>query len=670
MPLIIGIISYPEQFYNTTLLRVTLIAVLGFLSVLIVSLINSLKTNSAISFLSINGFFFFAAWLLCFFAEVRNDKHWFGHRIEQADSFNVVIKQPPKEKDKTWKLEVSVTHSINNHQTNPATGNAFIYVYKYPAVFAFREGDTITVPNNWQLIENSGNPFEFDYKAYAARSNIHFQQFISAKDINIIHYAEAKNLNWIRRIHHWSKRQLEWYIKDAATLGLLDAILLGDKTDLKPELKQAYADTGIVHTIAISGAHIGIFFLLVLLLLFWIKHKKYTWIKYLIALPLIWGYVLIAGAPASAVRSATMFSIIAIGFAIQKQPNGINQLLAAAFIILCADPILIYNIGFQLSFIAVLSIFIFYRPINRSIFFKHKILKLLWGAMSVSLAAEILVAPIVVYYFHLFPIQFLIANLVAYLFMGVILIGGMLLIGLSFVPVIAEPIASILTFITTGFNRIIYLLKSLNLDVLRTLTLNLAELCLTYIIITAGAVFIFRKKKSALHIATSVFVVFIAWNIYEWRQTQSQQILVMYNIRNDSYTELINGNNALIAYSKRSPSASTQQYVLQPAHINWHIQSVDTTLPQESKLITVGNKNVYLHVQKYLPPTDVDYLLLTEHNSNTSLTELMHLYTPDTVVIGNSFSKSAKALLYEQCAAFNLPVHDVSQNGAFILQSN
>src|SRR5690606_12025703 len=190
----------------------------------------------------------------------------------------------------------------------------------------------------------------------------------------------------------------------------------------------------------------------------------YRWVKYMAALPLIWIYVIVAGAPTSAVRAATMFSLLGIGFALQKNPNGVNQLLATAFVLLCVQPFWLYDVGFQLSFTAVLSIFLFYKWVYRWYSPVNKIARSLWAAVAVSIAAEVLVAPLVVYYFHLFPLQFIVANVLAYLFMSILLIGGMVLIAVSPFYAIAHFVAAILTTVTTWFNNAIYLLQNLNFD--------------------------------------------------------------------------------------------------------------------------------------------------------------------------------------------------------------
>src|SRR5690606_35291651 len=131
------------------------------------------------------------------------------------------------------------------------------------------------------------------------------------------------------------------------------------------ELRQAYADTGVVHIVSISGSHTAMLFLVVTWLFFWLRRPGLQWIKYAAGVALVWVYVLVAGAPPSALRSAVMFTVFALSFMTERGQQPLNTLLMAAFVLLMANPMFLFAIGFQLSFTAVLSLILFYQPIYR-----------------------------------------------------------------------------------------------------------------------------------------------------------------------------------------------------------------------------------------------------------------------------------------------------------------
>ncbi|MBW7914335.1 MAG: ComEC family competence protein [Taibaiella sp.] len=617
----------------------------------------------AIIFFSLQFSLFFTAWLSCYYNDVRNDRDWMGESINTADAYVARLVQAPAEKEKTWKLEVDVTNAVDSDRVTSANGRAFVYVYKYDAP-ALKEGDALVLPNKWQRISNRGNPYEFDYATYCARNNIYYQQFISGRDIVIHQYADEHSLPWIRRVHHWCVRQLEWHITDRATLGLLKAMLFDDRDMLDGELTEAYAQTGIVHIIAISGGHITIFFVLVAFLLGWIRHKKYRWVKYIAAIPLIWIYVVVAGAPPSAVRAATMFSILGIGFALQKTPNGINQLLAAAFLLLVTEPMWLYSIGFQLSFVAVLSIMLFYRPVYKWWSPVNKIARMLWGAVAVSVAAEILVAPLVIYYFHLFPLQFIIANVLAYLFMGVILVLGMLLIAMSSIYHVAHLIAEVTTILSSWFNRLVYALQHLNFDSLHQLTLTELQLVLVYVVISGITIFILKKSKPAFFAAGIALVLFIASVCFVYVRILQQEMLIVYNISKDNRIELITGTTATVLDGKDSVNVATRNFVLEPAHINLHIN--EERKSEKDNLVRVADKTVFIlnqPVKDTLIPADVVIL----NSKYADMAEIKRVFQPGVLVIPAKLSKGKAENISMEAGQQGIRVHDVGNDGAYIL---
>lgn len=664
LPLIIGIGSY--SYLHFPIWITTTIFSLSAISFSLLAF--SKRSNQRPGFIIFSVALFTLGYLLCYTQDIKNDRQWFGHSLYSASGYQVKLTSSPTEKNRTIKLEVDVTGAIIGDSIYSTIGKALVYIYKYNAP-AYKEGDILIIPNEWQSIKNSGNPFAFDYAAYSARNNIYYQSFLSTDKVHIEHYANPSELSLIRRVHQYSLDQLNKYIYDEETHALLEALLMGDKANLSPELRQQYADTGIVHIIAISGAHIAIFFLLIVILLAWVKHKKYHWVKYMAALPLIWLYVLVAGAPPSAVRAATMFSILGIGFTLQKHPNGINQLLAAAFILLCANPFWLYDVGFQLSFIAVLSILLFYRPIYKLFSPSNKITGMLWGAISVSIAAEILIAPLVIYYFHLFPFQFIIANVLAYLFIGVVLIAGMLLLLFSFSSALAGSIAVIIMQLADWFNSLIRVLQELNPDSFKRLTLTTPELLLVYIAIASIATYYFRRKKTALYIFSAALSLFLLSSIYGEYKTLNQKGLVVYNINNGNYIELIEGKKYTVISTPEKLPDNTEEYTLAPAHIGWH--TTEDSSKRYSNYFSIGGNHILILDNPDMDSAlHVDYLIVNYKAKEEDLTHLWKTYTPNQIVIGNNIQGRHANRILEFAEANDINIHYTKRDAAFVLKSD
>jgi competence protein ComEC len=666
LPLVAGISLYPPVSVFVQPNIVLILALLGAGSLLygiVVFTKQSSYAKTITGFLVLNAVIVLAAWVLCYCHDVRNNKHWFGRHADKTDGYVARVCNAPVEKEKAWKLEVEVTHAVSGSKAESVTGRALVYMYKHGAPVV-REGDLIILPDRWQPIKNSGNPYEFDYAGYMAGRNVYLRQFVAGKNVHVYSYGDEQ-LGLIRRVHHWCVGQLEWYITDKETLGLMKAMLMNDTDMLDDDLSDAYEATGIVHIIAISGGHIAVFFFVVAMLLAWLRHRKYSWIKYIAAIPLIWLYVVVAGAPPSAVRAATMFSLLGIGFALQKSQNGINQLLGTAFILLCANPAWLFDIGFQLSFIAVLSIMIFYKPIYKWAAPANKITRVLWSAVAVSIAAEILVAPIVIYYFHLFPLQFIIANVLAWLFMGIVLVLGMLLIAVSPFYTVAKFIAGVIEQLVTWFNKLVYELQQLNFESFSRLTLTDMQLVLLYASIILISVFLLHKYKRALFagmITTCAFLFCCCMN--RW-QALHHNMLILYNSNKGNHTELITGNKAVQINAPDSIDANIRKFILQPAHINLQIDSIEKV---NANFIRINGKTIFI-IDKAIPDAQLhaDYVVLDYAAKKQDVSLIQQVFRNKVLIIGNAVSKNRAAAIAKEATLLGIKTHTIRNEGAFVL---
>ncbi|HLO70572.1 MAG TPA: ComEC/Rec2 family competence protein [Flavipsychrobacter sp.] len=665
LPLVVGIQGY--RYFSDFDLSVALAVV--FISTLLFGVFAFTKSIKKplqyMRFASLHIALIAAAWLLCYFNDIRNNNDWFAN--ERAEAFIASVVNTPAEKEKTWKLEVEVLHTIDGGTVKVSEGKAFVYVFKDEHPLNIHQGDTIMLPDKWQLIKRSGNPFEFDYAAYCNRNNIYYQQFLAANEIALFAKTFPENLPFIQRLHNWSVAAIARYIKDEKVLGLMQAMLVGEEANMDADLRQAYSETGIIHIVAISGSHISFFFLLITFLLGWIKHKKWQWVKYVAAIPLVWVYVIMSGAPPSAVRAALMFSILGIGFAFDKSSHSLNHLLATAFILLCAEPMWLYAIGFQLSFVAVLSLILFYRPIYKLYVPVNVVLRTLWQVVAASIAAELLVAPLVVYYFHLFPLQFIVANVVAYLFMGFALIGGVLLVALSAITPIATLLANAIEWIVTVFNNLVYWLQHANPRAFNFLQIDGAELLLLYVVITGVGYYLLQKNKRGLYVGLVSMVVLLAlFNLDEWKALH-QRNLVVYNINKINHIELIDGKNHWVINTDTIIDERKKNYVLKPAHCGYGVwRSRDY---KNDRLFVVRGKKILVldAIEGGDSKFPIDYVIINFAARAEDIAQVQAMYSPVQIVLGNNISRTKQEAIAADARAKGINIWAVSRNGAFIL---
>ncbi|NJO90405.1 MAG: ComEC/Rec2 family competence protein, partial [Chloroflexia bacterium] len=223
---------------------------------------------------------------------------------------------------------------------------------------------------------------------------------------------------------------------------ILAALTLGVKDYLSDEIVEAYSDSGAMHVLAVSGLHVGILMaMLNMIFSFFWKRKKLLVLKSIIILVFLWLFALITGLAPSVTRSALMFSFFILSKNSGKRPSSYNSLAAAAFIILLFNPNALFHVGFQLSFLAVISILLFQQKLYRTIDIKNKYLDYFWQLTTVSLAAQIGTTPISIFYFHQFPIYALLTNIIVIPAAAIILNAVILLLIANFYAPLAKIIA-------------------------------------------------------------------------------------------------------------------------------------------------------------------------------------------------------------------------------------
>ncbi len=249
-------------------------------------------------------------------------------------------------------------------------------------------------------------------------------------------------------------------------LGIAEALLIGYTNDLDKDLVQAYSNTGVVHIIAISGMHLA----LIYVLLVWVFGKiplinKSKLLQLVLILSCLWLFSILTGASPSVLRAAVMFSFIAVGKTYFKQASIYNSLAASAFVLLCYNPYYLWAVGFQLSYLAVLGIVIFQKPIYNCFYIKNKWVDKTWQLITVSTAAQLLTFPVCIYYFHQFPNLFLISNLIAVPLSAIILYTEIALITFSWIPFAGTWLGKLVTGLVWVMNKIICWINDLSFAV-------------------------------------------------------------------------------------------------------------------------------------------------------------------------------------------------------------
>ena len=314
--------------------------------------------------------------LLTWYNDIRHDKKWFGNYYSDNGSVIVSLDEPLVEKTKSLKANASVKYITGGGKFIKVKGKIILYFRKDSTVPTIGYGSMIIFKKPLQEIKNSGNPGGFDYKTYSLFQDITHQAYLKTGEFETLRSTDKNYVNsFLYAVREKVLTILRENIPGDKERGLAEALLIGYKDDLDKTLVQSYSNTGVVHIIAISGMHLALIYWLINLLLKPIgKIKRGRWIKPVIAISTLWLFSLLTGAGASVLRAAVMFTFIVFADSLSKKSNIYNTLAASAFCLLCYNPYWLWDVGFQLSYAAVLSIVIFMQPIYSLFYFKNKLL--------------------------------------------------------------------------------------------------------------------------------------------------------------------------------------------------------------------------------------------------------------------------------------------------------
>ena len=368
--------------------------------------------------------------------------------------------------------------------------------------------------------------------------------------------------------------------------GLAKALFLGDKSSLSTETTNAFSAAGGMHLLAISGLHIG---LMIVVLLNFFRFFSRIISRYqatMIVLLFIWIYAYLIGFPPSVVRSVFMFSLITMGSLMGSQNNQINLLCFSAIILLLINPWYLFDIGFQLSYLAMAGILLTYSSIRLFIPFKNKIVRFLWNGTALGLSAQIFTVPLCLYYFHQFPNYFALTNL------GIILISGVLislvasLFFFSWSPLLCIGIGTVLSLLLYTLVYFVHWIEHLPGSVAKGFDFSTVDLTLFYIIIISVLLLVFLRKYYVLkYLIIAATLAGIAYHRYE---NLNQKHLIIFN-NNKLSLAIHTGNHIYFFYDDTSQNEYKYHRLL---------EAYERCYPGEIELFSIKDKNIELLIDK------------------------------------------------------------------------
>jgi len=622
----------------------------------------------------VNLLFISLAAILTWKNDVRHNSKWLGH-FNKNSGVVVTLTEPLVEKANSYKVTARTEIFFMHERPKRITGNIILYFQKDSAVRMLTYGSQVSFNKPLQTIRNAGNPGGFDYKRYCLFQKITHQVYLKRSEFVLL---PGKNESRLRKFI-FSMRQrvlniLRSFIKGDKETGLAEALLIGYKDDLDKNLVQSYANTGVVHVIAISGLHIGlIYFLLTWLMGPLRKRKNLKWISLIIVLSSLWLFSLLAGAQASVLRSAVMFTCMVVGESLTRKTSIFNNLAVSAFLLLCYNPYWLWDVGFQLSYAAVLSIVLFMKPVYNLVYLKNKVVDFIWKLNAVTIAAQILTVPLTLYYFHQFPNYFLFTNIVSVPLSGIILSGEILLCAVSCLHVAAALIGKLLSSLIWLMNTYIECISILPFALTDNIQLSVMQAILLLIVAGSLAYWLLEKKSSGLVIALLACLLFVSLRTYFLYLARRGQKIIVYNVPGYFAMDIISGSKYFfIGDSALVKNDFLQNFHLKPARILYRVKMANQTKYQNgTKYFQLGTKRIMLigNTISYKPdgkkiPVD---LLVISKNPRLYISALTGTFSIKQIVFDGSVPTWKMRSWKKDCDSLRIPYHDVKETGAFVM---
>lgn len=531
---------------------------------------KNLRLNWIFGLIS-NSAFFCIAVALVIWNTTKLQTDYFEQFEEKTEWLIARVSTDPVEKENSFQVKLGIQGVWFDSVFKSASGQVIAYFEKDTAAyFNLCYGQIIAVRPVFKPIQEPKNPSQFNYKKYMSSQGIYTSGYVNTDnyidlDINkgnlLFQYAISIRKKFLSVLKESGVEKSQ--------LGVASALILGQKEHLDSITIQSYASAGAIHVLAVSGLHVGILYLVLDFLMQWLgKWKKGHIIKIILLLLILWFYALLTGLSPSVMRATTMFSFVIIASGVSRKSNIYNTLAASVFFLLIIDPFLLLQVGFQLSYLAVIGIIYLQPKIYRKLHFKSQLLNYIWKISSVSIAAQIATFPLCLLYFHQFPIYFLLANLAVIPLAGVILIFGLSVIVLSVVPFMSGILGFVLNSIIWLLNKAITLIHFLPCNVIEGVHISGIECLLLYLFILLIIVTVKKKKLVPLYFSLAVVIGILSLDFLEDVHLKEHNELCFYSANGALALDCISGNeHVLLADSMFYQNDRAMNFLIKN---NWH----------------------------------------------------------------------------------------------------
>ncbi|MBD8490180.1 ComEC family competence protein [Echinicola sp. CAU 1574] len=516
---------------------------LGYLLILLINAFKrSYRFKVLLPFLSY--IMLFLSGILVCGQKVATNKLEHLSNFKEVDAYVAVVSEYDQQKANSIGNRLMVYFVKNKGEWKAASGEVLVY---HRLEEPLTPGQILMLQGAPQRIEAPMNPKEFNYQKFMANKQVYHRQFIG-KEVTRLGDSQENGLQQnVLSLRKSITSAIDQEIKDDRARQVAQALLVGQKSQLEEQVSEAYVTAGAMHILAVSGLHVGMIYGVFFLFFKPSNLKRLSKILLLTAvILLVWLYALLTGMSPSVLRAATMFTLISLSQMRSSSPSIFNSLALSAMILMAFNPFIIFEVGFQLSYAAMVGILLlqpllvsFWLPKNRLVFYA-------WEITTVSIAAQLATFPLSVYYFHVFPNYFLLSNLVAIPGAFLVMSVGLPFMVLSTLDVFLQPFSYLLEHLLKGLNYLIFLFQDLPMAQSERIFLDFGRILLIWGILACAYLLLSQRKKQYAYWVSLLMALLVVWPWLGYK-SKKQEVYV-YALKNEDFVVDFYADKSLYSY--------------------------------------------------------------------------------------------------------------------------
>ncbi|WP_188505704.1 ComEC/Rec2 family competence protein [Parapedobacter pyrenivorans] len=674
----IGYAMPPQQSLHSMAWAILVVVLVAFLGVLCTTRLRQHR------YYSVLGFFALFAWCVVGFIMVWQsdpaiDRLHFS-RFESKGLIGHIVDEPVVHGNHV-RFPFEVTQAYVRDGIAQVAGRLMLTINRENSLCSqsLNYGDELLIPTGYEEVSPPYNPGELDYKRFLAGKDIWHQDYLQAVELKKISTGKGNPLiAYALALRQRMVVKFSAYISDKDAYSVASTLILGYRAELSDALLQAFSNTGTIHVLSVSGMHVVIVFWLLSKLLWWMNRHQYLRTgKLVILLSAVWGYALLTGFSPSILRATIMISFVMAASLFGQQNRVYNSIAASAFFLLLYNPKFIIDIGFQLSYLAVLGI-VFLYPLMRAAFpVGNRLVRPIVEYTWMSVGAQAGAGPLAAFYFHQFPVYFLPANLLIVLPASSIMYLGF---GLLLVPPgqVASWIGIALEKLILLTNASLSYIEQLPLASIGGIWLTWWQDALIYILIVMAVISLAARKKYGVYAVLGCTTLLVCSSFSTTLQSDDRQEIVLFNVRRNLAIGLVDERKVWLYSNLASVDDRTIRYSVLPkleAHVpieNIHFIPQDSNyhdhqLYVKGGVIQFDNTRllVYDGTATYGGRLDVDILVL-RNNPRKSLQTLLATINCRLLLLDGSNFDSTIDRLVTEAGALDIPVYVLKDNFAYV----